>query len=98
MGFEDDASAAWMRRRVISYGYIVADHFQRAAAYVDRILKAKKPADDGARRGADSSPNLSGHCRCPRPLPQIQVSWSGVRTHVLQGSVGRKRPSGDFRL
>ena len=83
-----------MRRRVISYGYIVAEHFQRAAAYVDPILKGKKPADDGAQRGAGSSPNLSGHCRCPRPLPQIQVSWSGVRTHVLQGSVGRKRPSG----
>ena len=30
-----------MRRRVISYGYIVADHFQRAAAYVDPILKGK---------------------------------------------------------
>jgi hypothetical protein len=44
-----------MRRRVISYGYIVADHFQRAAAYVDPILKGKKPADDGARRGAGSS-------------------------------------------
>ena len=27
-------------------------------------------------------------------VPQIQVSWSGVRTHVLQGSVGRKRPPG----
>jgi putative ABC transport system substrate-binding protein len=30
---------------LISYGYIVADHFQRAAAYVDRILKGEKPAD-----------------------------------------------------
>jgi len=47
-----------MRRRVISYGYIVAEHFQRAAAYVDPILKGKKPADDGAQRGAGSSPNL----------------------------------------
>jgi putative ABC transport system substrate-binding protein len=30
---------------LISYGYIVTDHFQRAAAYVDRILKGEKPAD-----------------------------------------------------
>jgi putative ABC transport system substrate-binding protein len=30
---------------LISYGYIVVDHFQRAAAYVDRILKGEKPAD-----------------------------------------------------
>ena len=30
---------------LISYGYIVVDHFQRAAVYVDRILKGEKPAD-----------------------------------------------------
>src|SRR5262249_26334187 len=32
-------------------------------------------------------PVVSGYRRCPRPLPQIQVSWSGVWTDVLQGSI-----------
>src|SRR5262249_29837888 len=43
--------------------------------------------DDGARRRPGGRIDLSDRSRCARPLPQIQVCWSGVRTDVLQGSI-----------
>ena len=43
--------------------------------------------DDGAWRRAGGGADLSGHRRCARPFPQIQVGWGGVRTDMLSGSI-----------
>ena len=48
---------------------------------------AASPPDDGAWCRAGSSADLSRHGRRASPLPQVQVSWSGVRIDVFQGSI-----------
>jgi transposase len=43
--------------------------------------------DDGTWRWTGGGADLSRHGRRASPLPQVQVSWSGVRIDVFQGSI-----------
>src|SRR5262249_27227589 len=48
--------------------------------------------DDGAWRRAGGGADLSCHRRCARPLPQIQVGWSGVRRAGMSVVAASRNP------
>src|SRR5262245_50494124 len=66
---------------------VLREHRHSASTIAGRCpgRRGMSAPDDGAGRWPGG--HLSDHGRCTRPLPQIQVCWSGVRTDVRQGSI-----------